>query len=468
MLLFAPFLQEPLERDEGAYGYAAQVLLDGGVPYRDSFDHKPPLVYFIYAVIVKIAGPTLTGVRLFTLGWGLLAVLAVGGAGWLLWGRGAGLAAAFLYALFSGGPLIYGTSANTETFMVLPLLLALLCFICQQRDLRPNGAAVPWLFLAGLFSGLAVMLKQTAVFNMLVFLPFLLRGRRGLARRLLQLAAGAAVVPLLLAAYFAVRGAWSDFFYCTVLVNKKYLATVPGGFWTRLSEGLAITFNIALLENAWLWIFSLLALGLIMRRDRRRENILVVLWGFASLLAVTLSGLFLGHYYIQVIPALCLLSAYGIVEFKQRADLYKKAALIFLCHIPLIYVLPFQTPFYLKYSPERISELKYKSRRFAVSRRLAQELQGILKPEDTIFVWAANPELYFYLAKRAPTRYFTYLPWMHEPAILDGIISDVTAARPDYFIWTDYGLKSERLSALIEKEYRFFLAIDSWKVFKRR
>jgi hypothetical protein len=38
-------LDVPLERDEGAYAYIAAQWRSGLIPYRDVFDHKPPLVY---------------------------------------------------------------------------------------------------------------------------------------------------------------------------------------------------------------------------------------------------------------------------------------------------------------------------------------------------------------------------------------------------------------------------------------
>ena len=40
----------PLDRDEGLFGYTGQVILDHGLPYKDSVDHKPPSVYYIYAL----------------------------------------------------------------------------------------------------------------------------------------------------------------------------------------------------------------------------------------------------------------------------------------------------------------------------------------------------------------------------------------------------------------------------------
>ena len=50
-----PAGRDPAE-DTGVFFYAAQRLLDGGVPYRDIWDHKPPGVYFVDAVGLALAG----------------------------------------------------------------------------------------------------------------------------------------------------------------------------------------------------------------------------------------------------------------------------------------------------------------------------------------------------------------------------------------------------------------------------
>jgi hypothetical protein len=42
------FVDAPLDRDEGAYALIAQQWSRGAMPYRDYFDHKPPVVYVAY------------------------------------------------------------------------------------------------------------------------------------------------------------------------------------------------------------------------------------------------------------------------------------------------------------------------------------------------------------------------------------------------------------------------------------
>ncbi|TMP95942.1 MAG: hypothetical protein E6L08_00160, partial [Verrucomicrobia bacterium] len=61
----------PLERDEGEYAYAGQLMLQGIPPYKLAYNMKFPGTYAAYALIMSIFGQTITGIHL-----GLLLVNA--------------------------------------------------------------------------------------------------------------------------------------------------------------------------------------------------------------------------------------------------------------------------------------------------------------------------------------------------------------------------------------------------------
>ena len=48
----------PLDRDEGMFGYMGQLILDGGLPYLDAFDHKPPVVFYLNALALLFVPST--------------------------------------------------------------------------------------------------------------------------------------------------------------------------------------------------------------------------------------------------------------------------------------------------------------------------------------------------------------------------------------------------------------------------
>src|SRR5262245_17474357 len=94
----------PLERDEGEYAYAGQLLLQGIPPYKLAYNMKLPGTYAAYAALMAVFGQTPSGIH-----FGLLLVNAASIVLVFLCGRRllddiAGLAAAIAYALMSLSP----------------------------------------------------------------------------------------------------------------------------------------------------------------------------------------------------------------------------------------------------------------------------------------------------------------------------------------------------------------------------
>src|SRR5256885_275425 len=52
----------PIERDEGEYAYAGQLILDGVPPYALVYNMKFPGTYYAYSVLMALAGRTSWGV----------------------------------------------------------------------------------------------------------------------------------------------------------------------------------------------------------------------------------------------------------------------------------------------------------------------------------------------------------------------------------------------------------------------
>ena len=129
VLVRVPLISVPLERDEGEYAYIAQRLLEGEVPYRDAFDQKPPATFFVYAAALRLFGPSVEGIHLFLHAWTAVTALALFGC---VRRRGGPLAAAFaalLFSVLSANPKLTGNAANTELFMLLPMVSSVYCLL---------------------------------------------------------------------------------------------------------------------------------------------------------------------------------------------------------------------------------------------------------------------------------------------------------------------------------------------------
>src|SRR5207244_12113214 len=53
----------PLERDEGEYAYAGQLILKGFPPYLEAYNMKFPGTYYAYALVMALFGETARGIH---------------------------------------------------------------------------------------------------------------------------------------------------------------------------------------------------------------------------------------------------------------------------------------------------------------------------------------------------------------------------------------------------------------------
>jgi len=119
----------PLERDEGEYAYAGQLMLEGIPPYQLAYNMKFPGVYAAYALIMWIFGQTSTGIHLGLLIVNIANITLVFLIGRRLTGLIAGLAAAASYAILSASSSVLGLAAHATHFVMLPTLLGALVLL---------------------------------------------------------------------------------------------------------------------------------------------------------------------------------------------------------------------------------------------------------------------------------------------------------------------------------------------------
>ena len=145
----------PLERDEGEYGYAGQLILQGIPPYQIAYNMKLPGTYAAYAVIMAVFGQTAAGIRIGLLLVNALTIFLMYALGKRLLGARAGVVASATYGLLSVGPWVNGFAGHATHFVVLAAIAGLLLLL-QAVD-EPLG----WkFFLAGFLLGLAFLMKQ--------------------------------------------------------------------------------------------------------------------------------------------------------------------------------------------------------------------------------------------------------------------------------------------------------------------
>src|SRR5437764_3547785 len=214
----------PLERDEGEYAYAGQLLLQGIPPYKLAYSMKFPGTYAAYAITMFLFGQTITAIHL-----GLLLVNTATSAliffiGKRLLNSTVGVAAAVSYALLSLSPSVLGLAGHATHFVVLPVLGGAFLLLNQRNRLRRGR-----LFLSGFLMGLGLLMKQPALFFILfgaIYL-FLADVRAGLVLQKAILRslvfAGGAVTPLVIT-FLALcyAGVFAKFWFWTIHYAHEY------------------------------------------------------------------------------------------------------------------------------------------------------------------------------------------------------------------------------------------------------
>src|SRR5262249_13206957 len=109
----------PLERDEGEYAYAGQLILQGIPPYQLAYNMKLPGTYAAYAAMMTVFGQTAAGIHLGVIFVNVACILLVFLITKRLFGVRAGVVAGAAFGLFSIRPYLLGLAGHATHFVTL-------------------------------------------------------------------------------------------------------------------------------------------------------------------------------------------------------------------------------------------------------------------------------------------------------------------------------------------------------------
>jgi 4-amino-4-deoxy-L-arabinose transferase-like glycosyltransferase len=408
-----PLLPIPLERDEGEYAYIAWRLGYNELPYRDWFDQKPPAVFYVYRFALILPLEPIRSIHFVALLFSATSACALFFLGLRFMGPFCAWLGAALFALLSSDPLVQGTAANTELFMLCPLILSLIAFLAAAAKTKPS---ILFMVLAGALTGMAVMFKQVAVVNWFllialypVFAPREKRWREAVSF-IGWSATGLLTVLALVVLYFWRRGGLTEFVLNVFTHNLEYIRSIQASArleycWGTLTT-LARTQTVA-------WVFAAVGLTVLFRTAPARWFLFVAGWLLTSAIGVSASGYFFPHYFQQLLPPLALAAAGGAGWFAdipvwKVIPTWGRRAVLSL----VLAVLPGITlwPFLFTYTPAESVRKIYPGNFFAEMPEFARRIESITPPEKSVFIFGAEPELLFYARRPSATRYIFLFP----------------------------------------------------------
>ncbi len=438
-------LDVPLERDEGEYAYAGQLILQGVPPYKLAYNMKLPGTYISYAVSMLLFGQTTAGVRL-----GLLLVnagttLLLFLLGIRLLGALPGLATAAAFAYLSLSTEMLGIFGHATHFVLFPASAGLLAFLAAVDTGRFST-----FLLSGLCFGVAVLMKQPGVAFPLFALSWLAwvrlapeaRDIRRLLREATTLSIGTVVPLAATAVLLALAGVFGRFWFWTVSYAREYATALP------LSQGMVHLENVVsrIVPQAWLfWSLAALGLGaLVWPRSRIRHRLFLVAFLAFSFLGVLPGLYFREHYFILALPAVSLLVGAAFWRLERLAPLARHrwvippmllAGLALAC-AQTVYT---QRELYFRMSSEQVSRSLYGLNPFPESLEVARYIRGHTGPEDRVAVFGSEPQIFFYSGRRSATGHIYMYGLMERHPFArkmqEEMIREVEASRPAYVVW---------------------------------
>jgi 4-amino-4-deoxy-L-arabinose transferase-like glycosyltransferase len=549
-----------LYQDDGLWFAAAEELLRGKVLYRDIYFDKPPAIALLYAALFKLFGAHILTIRLFTIAYSIAVSATLYVFGRRLYGERIGLLAAAMFAVFS---TIFTTGhvqgLNTDLLMTLPYTAGAYWLLRSRDDVFGRSVTrrqrMAFAMAGGAALGLAMQVNPKGAFGLVFFALFLLlektkEQRRAAAQRLrvwLFALVGFVVGTLPFVIYLAATHALSFYWRYVWDWGTRYARYYSPA--QVIVTAVGQTAYYFLLNNTLLVALVFVAVTTYKRARRAatvavemaptavstadaefRADVALLLWFAVSFAAMSVGGRFFGHYFLQVLPALCLIGGRGLAgilaALAGRAPDVRRRRRVWLALLVLgfaVTVVRFHTRtvqlavgwLHGAQSGDEHNwfhrRLKNEERQVAATvknlppeaaeqlglealRRGGPRQRPPAGPSDYLFVWGYRPEIYYWSGLLPASKYLSTQPLTGVPAdvhyfdhdyhaVLDErdtaaarqeLTQELTAVYPEYIV-DELGFFNDDLAmarytefAELLSRYKYLGSVERFLVYRRR
>jgi hypothetical protein len=457
-VMIAQLLDFGYGRDQGIFAAVGRAIRDGGVPYRDAWDFKPPGIYFLYA----LAGTPTSGIRWLE-ACGLISLVAACAriSRFYLGDLRPGLVGGAL-AIVTYVRLEFWHTAQPESFGAIAVAWGMVCAVEAMDDTRSRTVSRVFWILGGACYGAAALLKPMLGAAGVASLAAGVRHARRRAGAPLSRAAlgGALIAGALLpiggcAAFFALRGGGAELAAATLGFAPQYASLA----WqqTTVAASLVKMLRGWLLAPSALNVAGLaLLVALPLPAGRPREGVVHVWVAIAVLLAgVAAQARFVPYHFGAVLPLTAWLAGWGYWQLWRQVREGWVGIAGFAVLVLLLSVWPRPATDLAEGFAERCrlraTAWLYRSERQAIrdhlyavadyrardNRLLSEWLTRETNPGAVVFIYGFTPEVYVTSSRRLASRYIFDVPqraaWSRDAA-RDELMSELAASRPDIVV----------------------------------
>jgi hypothetical protein len=440
-------LNLPLERDEGEYAYAGQLIQHAIAPYRYCYSMKLPGTAAAYALFTSIFGQTAIGVHL-----GLLLVNSATTVGVYLLAKRlldglAGVVACAAFALLSLQPSVLGFAGHATQFVILPAITGILLLLRAIEN--PRWKLYFW---SGLLVGVSFLMKQPGLVFILFSIAYLSYAEwtqgwntRIALSRMAVLLFGASL-PFALTCLILLRASvFSRFWFWSFTYAAEYGKTVPLSlgletFWEATSRVVA--------SSPLIWILSAVGAVMLVLGFQKMQTTAVFVSG---LFAFSFGGVCVGfhfrpHYFVLLLPAVAILCGVAVSRATAMINESSKSSLLlvipFLAFaIALGISISHDADFFFQMNPIEASHSVYGENPFPEAETIADFIRSRANADDRIAVIGSEPEIYFNSRLRSATGYVYTYPLMesqpYAATMRREMEQEIQSAMPRFVVFAD-------------------------------
>ena len=301
----------PFIWDQGVFASVGDVILRGGLPYRDAWDIKGPLIYYGFALSQWLFGRHMWSIRVLDLPLILTGMVAVGTMTARITSPRRGWWAAVALMLWIASLTPFQT-VQPDTWAAVLITLAIWPLVERRATLAE-------LMFAGTMIGCAVLVKPLYLGFLVLPMVHIFQeeysksGKIGLdaqSRTRLAATAGMALVPPLVAvAWFAHNGALRALIEVHLLYNLQvYSRTGLPRRWNVIRGVAEFVFSTVVV-----FVLPVIATGAyFLWRKYRATAGLILTWLVVACACVAAQGKFYKYHWVLIFPPVLFLASLGL------------------------------------------------------------------------------------------------------------------------------------------------------------
>ena len=474
-----------VRRDSGVFLYSGWRILNGEVPYRDIWDNKPPVIFYINAAGLAISGGSRWGVWLME----LISLSCAALIGFKLQNRIFGRLPALLSSCLWSLTLISIISGgNYATEYTLPMQFACLWLAYESE----KKEAYSWRgFLIGVLCGMAFFTKQNTIgIGIAIILHNLITRLRPASWKkalvdsfLIILGGMTSLVGIV--SWIAAQGVTQQFWEAAFVYNFVYSSA---GFLSRVKSIATGMFYLSTLTLLALtgWGASLL------RSKFNRLHLRQALDpGAASFLSICLidlpievilasiSGFSFRHYYMSLLPIYAVFAGFGFWLFFSQLSyppISRKIKRMLTICIAVIFVIPVVWA-----GIALVKDTHYMADRGIAYNDVISYVKLHTSEDDFVLVWGAETGINYATQRRSPSRFVYQYPLYQagyvNQKIIEEFLGDIVRNKPRLIIDTknpdtpiyDFGIASPKIEAdlqFLQSNYQIEEELGPWTVYE--